>query len=110
MEKECILLRVAERSGYSLAETEQFYTAFVEVFTEILGQGETMECLPEWGRFIPKVNDNPARNPNSPRNPKKMHCFVQFKPGKKLERALCLGASHHMSGDADTLPKGIEKG
>lgn len=106
MKKESILLKVAERSGYSLAETEQFYTAFVEVFTEVLGQGETMECLPELGRFIPKVNDNPARNPNSPRNPKKMHCFVQFKPGKRLESSLCLGALQRMAGDSGYSTKG----
>lgn len=89
MKCDTLLNRVAEKSGYSREETQQFYQAMVSVFAETLGQGETMECLPEWGRFIPKLRDNSGRQKNSPRREKKPHYYIQFRPGKEFEDYLC---------------------
>lgn len=88
MDKYTMLHKVAEHSDSSLEQTQRFYQAMVEVFSEALGQGEDMDCLPEWGRFIPKLRENPARNESSPRCPKKAHYFIQFKPSPGFEKML----------------------
>lgn len=51
MDKDRMLREIAVRSGYSEEETRQFYAAFVDVFTEALGNRESIDCLPEWGEL-----------------------------------------------------------
>ncbi|RJW37565.1 hypothetical protein DXC92_20960 [Clostridiales bacterium TF09-2AC] len=48
-------------SGYDRGDDAQMDKSTVEVFPEALSQGEDMECLPEWGRFIPKLRENPGQ-------------------------------------------------
>ena len=86
-QKEFIQL-VAERSGSSVEQTEQVYSAMVHVFSEALGKGEPVECLPTWGRFISKRRDNPGLNEHSPRQPKKPRYLIQFRSSKEFEAKL----------------------
>ncbi|MCD7909849.1 MAG: HU family DNA-binding protein [Clostridium sp.] len=88
MDRDGLILKIAERSGYSEEETRRFYGVLVEMFNEILGRGESIECLPEWGSFAPKLRDNPGRQENSPRKEKKPHYYIRFRPSKQFERDL----------------------
>ena len=90
MDKDRMLREIAVRSGYSEEETRQFYAALVDVFTEALGNRESIDCLPEWGSFIPKLRDNMGRQENSPRAEKKPHYYIRFRPSKVFERKLLL--------------------
>lgn len=88
MDQDKMIQKIAERSGSSYEETRRFYRAMVEVFAETLGKGEAVECVPDFGRFIPKLRENPGRNVNSPRTPKKASYFIQFKAGRQFEYSL----------------------
>ena len=81
MDKDRMLREIAVRSGYSEEE---------DVFTEALGNRESIDCLPEWGSFIPKLRDNMGRQENSPRAEKKPHYYIRFRPSKEFERKLLL--------------------
>lgn len=100
MNRERILTEVAARSGYSPEETRQFYTTFVEVFTEALGEGESIDCLPEWGSFIPKLRDNMGRQENSPRRERKPHYYIRFRPSKEFERKMFEDMKGGQGGDS----------
>lgn len=103
MEQGVLLQMVAEKSGCSIEETRQVYQALVTVFAETLGNGEMLDCLPDWGRFIPKLRDNVGRQENSPRRLKKPHYYIQFKPSKNMEKQLfsCL-EEDHIGGETGT--------
>lgn len=93
MNQKALLREISEQSGYSLEETEQFYTALVGVMARSMSRGESVDCQPEWGRFIPKLRENPGRQENSPRREKKPHYFIQFKPSPGFEQKLFAAAA-----------------
>lgn len=85
MDQGALLKELSKKSGYSLEDTRKFYQTFISVLAETLSQGEPLDCMPEWGKFIPKLRDNVSRNENSPNRLKKPYYFIQFKPGKRFE-------------------------
>lgn len=88
MDQQGLLREISQKSGYGMEETRIFYQALVTVLAETLGQGERLDCMPDWGRFIPKLRDNVSRNDNSPNRPQKPYHIIQFKPGKHFEEQL----------------------
>ena len=90
MNQETLLCKVAEQSGYTLEETRRFYQVFIHILSQTLSRGEEAQCLPDWGRFTPKLNENLGRNADSPRRPRKTSCHIQFKASKSFKNALLL--------------------
>lgn len=90
MNQDRLLEEAAARTGVSLEEAEGFYQVLVDILAESMGQGESVECMPAFGKFIPKLRDNVGLNEESPRSRKKPHYFIQFKPSKKFEQMLLL--------------------
>lgn len=88
MDQSELLRKLSQKSGYDMEETRVFYEALISVFAETLGQGELLDCMPDWGRFTPKLRDNLSRNDNSPNRPKKPYYLIQFKPGRRFEDQL----------------------
>ena len=93
MEKEEIMTRVAACSECDGAVVERVCLALCAVMGEALAQGREASFLPELGRFIPKLNDNPGRDARSPRTPKAPDYTVRFRPGALMERKLRQGAA-----------------
>lgn len=85
-----LIEKLAIRTGFSMEEAEDFYQVLVDILAESMGQGESVECMPAFGKFLPKLRDNLGLNEESPRSKRKPHYFIKFKPSKNFEQKLLL--------------------
>lgn len=88
MEREEFLKQVADVSGMSEQEVTHVYEAMTSCIIRSLSEGDNVILLPELGSFVPKLNDNTARNENSPRTPREAAYKIRFRPGKVMEQKL----------------------
>ena len=83
-----LLKRIAEETGYNEDVVENIYQALVSMLSTAMGKGERIACLPDLGMFTPKLRDNTGRNENSPRQKRKPHYYIQFKPSAQFEQEM----------------------
>lgn len=88
MEREEFLKNVADDAGMSVREVESVYEAITSRIIRSLSEGDNVILLPEFGSFLAKLNDNVARNENSPRTPRNAVYKIRFRPGKDMEQKL----------------------
>lgn len=88
MEREEFLKNVADTSGLSEQQVKHVYEAMAACIIKSLSEGDNVILLPELGSFLPKLNDNTARNENSPRTPRDAAYKIRFRPGKAMESKL----------------------
>lgn len=88
MEREEFLKNVADDAGMSVREVESVYEAMTSRIIRSLSEGDNVILLPEFGSFLAKLNDNVARNANSPRTPRDAVYKIRFRPGKNMEQKL----------------------
>lgn len=88
MEREELLQRVSDTSGVAVEDVERVYESMAECIIDALSEGDSVMLMPELGSFLSKLNDNTARNENSPRTPRNAVYKVRFRPGKTMEKRL----------------------
>lgn len=88
MKREEFLKQVSDTSGVPEREVTQVYEAMTACIIRSLSEGDDVVLLPELGSFVPKLNDNTARNEHSPRTPRDAVYKIRFRPGKAMEQKL----------------------
>lgn len=101
MDRLTLLQRVKEVSGHDSETVEEVFQSLLSVMSSTMGEGENIECQPDWGKFIPKLRDNVGRNEGSPRTPKKKYYYIQFKPSSSFEAAMFTSAGQRAGGSVE---------
>lgn len=94
MDREELLKKVSDTSGISMNDVKRVYDSMTVCIIDALSAGDNVMLMPELGAFQPKLNDNTARNENSPRTPRKAVYKVRFRPGKIMEKRLMIDPLH----------------